>query len=255
MIPIARPTVGEEEKALVLEVLDSGQAGPGRDGSPAGRRVRRLLWVQARYRHVERHDGAAPGAAGPRPRPGRRSDHRAVHLYRLGQLRSSIVGARPVFVDIDPDSYNIDPDLIEAAITPRTQGDHAGPSLRQPGRYAAHLRDRRPARPARDRGRGAGARRGDRRASASARWGDRLLQLLPDQEHHHRRGWHGHHRRRRRWPTGCACCAPRGCGERYYHEMHRLQLPHDRDPRGHRRGPAAPSGGDSTSGASPTPPT
>jgi dTDP-4-amino-4,6-dideoxygalactose transaminase len=30
-------------------------------------------------------------------------------------------GARPVFVDIDPSSYNIRPDLIEAAITPRTR--------------------------------------------------------------------------------------------------------------------------------------
>ena len=30
-------------------------------------------------------------------------------------------GARPVFVDIDADSYNLDPDAIEGAITPRTK--------------------------------------------------------------------------------------------------------------------------------------
>jgi len=32
------------------------------------------------------------------------------------------MGARPVFVDVRPEDANIDPDLIEAAITPRTRG-------------------------------------------------------------------------------------------------------------------------------------
>jgi len=33
----------------------------------------------------------------------------------------SQLGARPVFVDIDPRTYNIDPNLVEAAITERTR--------------------------------------------------------------------------------------------------------------------------------------
>jgi UDP-2-acetamido-2-deoxy-ribo-hexuluronate aminotransferase len=33
----------------------------------------------------------------------------------------ALVGARPVFVDIEPDTYNLNPDLLEAAITPRTR--------------------------------------------------------------------------------------------------------------------------------------
>src|SRR5205807_2620113 len=31
------------------------------------------------------------------------------------------VGAEPVFVDIDPGTYNLDPELVEAAVTPRTR--------------------------------------------------------------------------------------------------------------------------------------
>src|SRR5512146_879894 len=33
----------------------------------------------------------------------------------------SVIGARPVFVDIDPRTYNLDPDQVERAITPRTR--------------------------------------------------------------------------------------------------------------------------------------
>jgi dTDP-4-amino-4,6-dideoxygalactose transaminase len=33
----------------------------------------------------------------------------------------SVIGAKPVLVDIDPRTYNIDPNLIERAITPRTR--------------------------------------------------------------------------------------------------------------------------------------
>ncbi len=33
----------------------------------------------------------------------------------------SLLGARPVFVDIDPRTYNLDPNKLEAAITPRTK--------------------------------------------------------------------------------------------------------------------------------------
>lgn len=34
---------------------------------------------------------------------------------------AAILGAKPVFIDIKPDTFNIDPSLIEAAITPRTK--------------------------------------------------------------------------------------------------------------------------------------
>ena len=33
----------------------------------------------------------------------------------------ALLGAKPVYVDIDPRTYNLDPALLEASITPRTQ--------------------------------------------------------------------------------------------------------------------------------------
>lgn len=33
----------------------------------------------------------------------------------------ALLGAKPVFVDVDPTTYNLDPSLLEAAITPRTR--------------------------------------------------------------------------------------------------------------------------------------
>ena len=42
----------------------------------------------------------------------------------------SYVGAVPVFVDIDPDTFNIDVAKIEAAINEENKGHHPGPSLR-----------------------------------------------------------------------------------------------------------------------------
>ncbi len=39
----------------------------------------------------------------------------------FGVFAITAAGATPVFVDIDPDTYNLDPNLIEAAITPRTR--------------------------------------------------------------------------------------------------------------------------------------
>jgi dTDP-4-amino-4,6-dideoxygalactose transaminase len=43
------------------------------------------------------------------------------HTFFATAEMVSQVGARPVFVDIRPDTYNLDPDLIERAITPATR--------------------------------------------------------------------------------------------------------------------------------------
>ena len=45
------------------------------------------------------------------------------HSYIATANAIRYCGGVPVFVDIDPDTFNMDPALVEAAITPRTRGD------------------------------------------------------------------------------------------------------------------------------------
>ena len=45
----------------------------------------------------------------------------------------ALTGATPVFADIEPDHFCLDPAAVEAAITERTKGDHAGAPVRPPG--------------------------------------------------------------------------------------------------------------------------
>ena len=53
-------------------------------------------------------------------RSGRRSNNDAVHL-QCNRDRRHPVGATPVLVDIREGDFNIDPEQIESAITPRTK--------------------------------------------------------------------------------------------------------------------------------------
>lgn len=48
-----------------------------------------------------------------------------------------LLGAKPVYVDIDPKTYNIDPDLIEAVITPKTKAIMPVSLYGQPANFAA----------------------------------------------------------------------------------------------------------------------
>src|SRR5436190_11927399 len=120
MINIARPMIGEEEKAAVIAVLESGQLAQGSV-------VADFEKAFADYCGVKHGIATSNGTT---------ALHLAVLAHELGPgdevitvpftfiaSANSIVyqGAKPVFVDIDPVSYNINVDQIEAAITPRTR--------------------------------------------------------------------------------------------------------------------------------------
>jgi len=120
VIPIARPQLGEEEKARVWEAMDSGALAQGP-------RVREFEQRFAAFIGVERAVATSSGTT-------------ALHLALLGHgigagdevitvaftfiaSANSILytGARPVFVDIDERDFTIDVARIEAAVTPRTR--------------------------------------------------------------------------------------------------------------------------------------
>lgn len=120
MISIARPLVGEEEKQAVLAVLDSGMLaqGPG---------VRAFEQAFAEMCGVEHAVATSSGttalhvallAHGIGP-----GDEVITSPFTFIASANSILytGARPVFVDIDPETFNVNPSLIEAAITANTK--------------------------------------------------------------------------------------------------------------------------------------
>jgi dTDP-4-amino-4,6-dideoxygalactose transaminase len=120
MIPIARPQIGEAEKKAVLEVLDSGML-------VQGPRVKRL---EERFAEVCGTRYAIATSSGTT------ALHIALLAHDIGPGDEVIttpftfiatvnpilfVGAKPVFVDIEEETFNINPALIEAAVTPRTR--------------------------------------------------------------------------------------------------------------------------------------
>jgi perosamine synthetase len=120
MIPIARPQIGEEEKQAVLEVLESGMLAQG----PRVKAFEEAFAEMCGVRHaIATSSGttalhAALLAHGIEP-----GDEVITASFTFISSANSalFVGARPVFVDIDPTTFNIHPDLLEAAITPRTK--------------------------------------------------------------------------------------------------------------------------------------
>lgn len=120
MIPIARPLMGAEEEALVLEVLASGQLAAGAFVERFERRFAEICQVRHAFAvssgTAALHLALLAHGVGP-------GDEAITSPFSFAATANTIllVGATPVFVDIDPRTCNLDPALVEAAITPRTK--------------------------------------------------------------------------------------------------------------------------------------
>jgi len=120
VIPIARPDVGQEEIDAVAGVLRSGMIAQGP-------KVRELEERWAAYVGVRHAVAVSNGTvalqvilAGLGIGPG---DEVITPSHTFAATANAIlsVGAAPVFVDIERDTYLLDPTLVESAITPRTR--------------------------------------------------------------------------------------------------------------------------------------
>ena len=120
MIQIAQPLIGEEEKQAVLEVLDSGMIAQGprvQEFEDAFAKMCGVRYAIATASGTTAlHTALLAHGIGP-------GDEAITSPFSFIATANSILytGARPVFVDIDSLTFNIDPDLIEAAVMPRTK--------------------------------------------------------------------------------------------------------------------------------------
>lgn len=119
-IPIARPLIGHEEKERVLAVMDSGQLAQGKE--VAGFEEEFALACGVKYAVAVTSGTTALHLALLAHGIGEGDDVITTSFSFIATANSILyTGARPVFVDIEPDTFNLDPALVEAAITPRTR--------------------------------------------------------------------------------------------------------------------------------------
>ena len=120
MIPIAKPLIGEEEKRAVVEVLESGQLAQGPKVQEFEERFAALCGVKHAVATSSGTTALLTALLAHRIGPG---DEVITAPFTFIASANSILftGAKPVFADIDENSYNIDPDLIEKRVTEQTK--------------------------------------------------------------------------------------------------------------------------------------
>lgn len=120
MIPIAKPFIGDAEKQGVLQVLDSGMLVQGPRVKALEERFAQVCGtryaVATSSGTTALHIALLAHGIGP-------GDEVITSAFTFVATASSILftGAKPVFVDVDAETFNLSPELVERAITPRTR--------------------------------------------------------------------------------------------------------------------------------------
>ena len=121
-IPPARPIIGDDERAAVDRVLLSGMVAQGPEVAAFEREFSEHFVpgrpsVAVNSGTAGLHLGLLASGVGP-------GDEVIVPSFTFAATGNSVAltGATPVFVDIEPDTFTLDPVAVEAAITSRTKG-------------------------------------------------------------------------------------------------------------------------------------
>ncbi|QOR45210.1 DegT/DnrJ/EryC1/StrS family aminotransferase [Trueperella pecoris] len=122
MIPAAKPIVGDEERAAVDAVLASGMLAQGAEVASFEEEFSAQLTPGAQVVAVNSgtsalHIGLLASGIGE-------GDEVIVPSFTFAATGNSVAltGATPVFADIEPDFFCLDPDSIRASITEHTKG-------------------------------------------------------------------------------------------------------------------------------------
>lgn len=121
-IPPAKPIIGDEERAAVDRVLRSGMVAQGPEVAAfeqefSAHFVQGRPTVAVNSGTAGLHLGLLAAGVGP-------GDEVIVPSFTFAATGNAVAltGATPVFADIEPDTFTLDPVSVEAAITERTKG-------------------------------------------------------------------------------------------------------------------------------------
>jgi len=121
-IPPAKPIIGDEEREAVDRVLRSGMVAQGSEVAAFEQEFAEHF-VPGRPA-VAVNSGTAGLHLGLLAVGVAAGDEVIVPSFTFAATGNSVAltGATPVFVDIEPDTFSLDPEAVAAAITPRTKG-------------------------------------------------------------------------------------------------------------------------------------
>lgn len=117
---MAKPLLGEEEKRAVLEVLESGMLAQGEKVAEFEQKFAEFIGVK---HAIATSNGTTALHAALIAHGINSGDEVITSPFSFIATANAVrmAGATPIFVDIDKNTFNIDPHLIEAAITSKTK--------------------------------------------------------------------------------------------------------------------------------------